>query len=1486
MGRRVFSIHEHRALKAGVRFCCAAAVVAMAWTAASVTPNDEFVWARGLGGSGADQGRAITTDSTGHVYATGSFSGSANFDPGATNTTLVAAGQEDIFVQKRNPDGSLAWVRSMGGSQTDIGFAIAVDDEGNVYTTGYFQGVSNFDPGVTDATLVSGVERDIFVQKHDPDGELVWVRSMGGPNVQSGLAIAVGNNGGVYTAGLFAGTVDFNPSDSATFLRTAVGTFDLFVSKLNANGDFEWAWSTGGPGIDQATGITVDDQGDVYATGFFRGNIDFNPSTTETFLLNSQDTRAVFVTKLNSNGGLIWARVMGGTSPTQAEGAGIAVDGAGNVFTTGWFNGPVDFDPSIVTSFVVNSAGGQDIFVSKLNVNGEFAWVRTMGGAGNNRGGDVALDAAGNAYTTGVFRSTADFNPHPVDEFELTAAGGDDIFVSKLTADGDFVWAHAFGDTGNDVGSSIAVDAARNVLVTGWFRDTVDFDSDPVDTAELTSAGGDDIFILKLGDTTPPNAIAVTPATLGPVNDTSIDFTVEFDEPVMGFDSVGDLLITHSNTANTGVTITGGPTIFTATVEGLSGDGSFTVAVDLAGSVTDLAGNALASSVTSDPVVIDTVPPDISIGPPSEAITGVGPVTYIVSYTDADAITLSPADVVLNASGAVNAIIGVSGAGNDRTVTLSSITGDGSLGISILPGTASDSLGNLAEAAGPSAVFTVDNNPPNAISITPATTGPTNAPNIGFEVVFDQPVEDFDDAADLIISHTGTANTGVTIVGGPVTYTATVEGISGNGSFTVAVNTASNVIDLAGNSLQSSVTSAPVIIDTTPPVITLNGDAAITIEFGDPYDELGATAVDNLDGNISGQIVVTGSVNTNALGVYQVFYNVSDSAGNAAAQVVRTITVVDTTPPVITLLGDAAITIEAGDSFDDPGAMASDNVDGDISGDIVVTGSVNTNELGVYQLFYNVSDSSGNAATQVVRTVTVEDTTPPVITLLGDAAITVEAGDSFDDPGATALDNIDGDISGDIVVTGSVNTNELGTYQLFYNVSDSSGNAAAQAVRTVTVEDTTPPVITLLGDATIEVIIGSAFDDPGATALDSFEGDLTADIQVDGTVDTNTLGTYELTYTVSDSSGNEAEAVVRVVEVIESANFEDDVVIVLTGQLRDAVTGDPLSCGVVELTGSSGEFRVAAVADANGVYFFEPQPTDLYSVRVMAPGYAALLPDALALEDVDEGETAEPIEQDFELAASASQNTVNGLVTDEDTGEPLVGVLVQLFIGGVDVADTFSCANGRYEVVIPEQFGGVAALDVEVRFSLPNFFPKEREEEVDPAVGIVVDETLKARFDGPSAIIGSVMATTGDKASEPLANARVTLRGPINTSTLTDGAGLYSFDAILNGSYSVTASAPGFGGKSRQRGLDPGTVGEVSFELNPLPDTSEPGVPGDVNGDGVVNAVDVQLVINAALGLSINPAFNADINSDGVVNAVDVQLVINAALGIDISGQV
>ena len=236
------------------------------------------------------------------------------------------------------------------------------------------------------------------------------------------------------------------------------------------------------------------------------------------------------------------------------------------------------------------------------------------------------------------------------------------------------------------------------------------------------------------------------------------------------------------------------------------------------------------------------------------------------------------------------------------------------------------------------------------------------------------------------------------------------------------------------------------------PAITRIGDAAVVHAMSEGvYVDPGATADDEEDGVITLDIEVGGdTVDDTTPGIYTITYNVADSDGNSAIEVKRTVTVVDDVVPVITLTGEAEIEVGRNETYVDAGAAASDNLDGDITADIVVAGTVDTSVLATYTVTYTVSDAAGNAATAVTRTVYVVDDAGPVVTLIDDAEVLLAVGGTYVEMGATAKDGVDGTLANVAIGGATVNTRAAGTYVVTYTATDAVGNSTV-ATRTVTV---------------------------------------------------------------------------------------------------------------------------------------------------------------------------------------------------------------------------------------------------------------------------------------------------------------------------------------------------------------------------------------------------------------------------------------------------
>jgi hypothetical protein len=338
-----------------------------------------------------------------------------------------------------------------------------------------------------------------------------------------------------------------------------------------------------------------------------------------------------------------------------------------------------------------------------------------------------------------------------------------------------------------------------------------------------------------------------------------------------------------------------------------------------------------------------------------------------------------------------------------------------------------------------------------------------------------------------------------------------------------------------------TVTRTVNVVDDSPPQITLNGDdpltdevetQLLTIECHTAFTDPGATANDACDGSIP--VSVSSNLDPNTVGLYTITYSATDDQGTPGdtsddliATTTRTVNVVDTTNPTITLNGANTLTVECHAAFADPGASATDTCAGDLDSAVQVSGTVDPNTVGTYTLTYTVSDASGNNAT-VERTVNVVDTTGPAITINGDSPVTVECHTSYADAGATANDACDGSVP--VNSSGSVDVNTPGVYTITYTATD--GTNTSTATRTVNVVDTTAPIITLNGASTLTVECHTSFNDPGASAADSCDSAVPVAVNVN--VNVNVPGTYTITYTASDDAGNAAVPVTRTVNVVDT----------------------------------------------------------------------------------------------------------------------------------------------------------------------------------------------------------------------------------------------------------------------------------------------------------------------------------------------------------------
>ena len=306
--------------------------------------------------------------------------------------------------------------------------------------------------------------------------------------------------------------------------------------------------------------------------------------------------------------------------------------------------------------------------------------------------------------------------------------------------------------------------------------------------------------------------------------------------------------------------------------------------------------------------------------------------------------------------------------------------------------------------------------------------------------------------------------------------------------------------------------------DTVSPLITLNNDSVLHLTTGSSYTEYGAKAVDGRDGVLT--VTTTGDVDTSKAGEYMVTYKVTDAAGNSTSETRKIVVTdpIDSSVPKITLNGDSVVNLMTGDIYSEAGAKAIDDVDGEIAVD--VTGNVDTAKVGEYIVTYTATDKKGNTASETRKVIVSNhpDTTPPTIHMKGDSVVKLMTGDTFTDAGATATDNVDGDIT--VTTSGIVNMSKAGEYLITYTATDAKGNSTSETRKIIVAKpiDTTAPVITLMGDNIVQLMTGDTYSEAGSKAYDNMDGKIT--VETEGNVDTNTAGEYIVTYSATDSAGN------------------------------------------------------------------------------------------------------------------------------------------------------------------------------------------------------------------------------------------------------------------------------------------------------------------------------------------------------------------------------
>lgn len=438
-------------------------------------------WAKSIKSVKDDIAYEIVYDKAGNSYVAGTFSDTIDLDPGVgTDVRTIISGQQHFFLLKLDANGNYIWGRT---SQCDTTFGyvggvdIALDSLGNICLTGQFYGAIDFGYG-TNGYLLNATDKHVFIQKIDSAGQAIWLRELGHSSVVGINAInkintiATDKDGSIYVGGKCINDLTYISGGNTNTISTpypSTNFNDIFILKIDQNGDFLWAHTFGSPNYDHLEDITVDQHNNVYFVGNVWDSVDFDPGPNIAHIGHGG-----YIVKLDSFGNLSWAKAIG-------EAWGVCLDLLGNILVTGGvtggITGTVDLDPGAGTAW--HSVGNaSDIFVLKLDAQGDYVWSKTFGAIYSDYGFSIATDQFGNVYTTGTFLLTMDIDPGlGIDSISIYPSFNppwvyQDIFIQKLDSNGVYQWGLPFGGGGQDIAHAISVDRDLNIYTSGYYTES------------------------------------------------------------------------------------------------------------------------------------------------------------------------------------------------------------------------------------------------------------------------------------------------------------------------------------------------------------------------------------------------------------------------------------------------------------------------------------------------------------------------------------------------------------------------------------------------------------------------------------------------------------------------------------------------------------------------------------------------------------------------------------------------------------------------------------------------------------------------------------------------------------------------------------------------------------------------------------------------------------------------------------------------------
>lgn len=437
------------------------------------SPWNLHLWSRRFGGTRNNDSRSVAIDGAGNVVLTGHFAGQINF--GGADLQSVASGNQAIYLVQFDAAGNHRWSKRFPVTDSGISTSVAVDGAGNVILTGLFRGKVNF--GGKDLDSVPDSEFNIFLVQFDVAGNHRWSKRFGGTRGSGSRSVAVDGAGNVILTGSFRGTVTFGRDN----LNSTEDSDDIYLVQFDTAGNHRWSKHFGGTWGDLAQGVAADEAGNVVLTGSFFGTINFGGKD-----LSTGDRRdEMYLAHFDAAGNHRWSKNFIGTAGHFDR--SVAVDRAGNVVLTGYFQNKINFGGADLVSTT------ETLYLVQFDVAGNHRWSKCFG-PGQSNGQSVAVDGAGNVMLMGWFMDRVNFGGT-----DLVSTGNQNICLAQFDAAGNHRWSKSFGGASVQFGQSLAKNGAGDVVLTGYFNGTINFGG----TDLVSTADSNDIFLVKLNPPPP-----------------------------------------------------------------------------------------------------------------------------------------------------------------------------------------------------------------------------------------------------------------------------------------------------------------------------------------------------------------------------------------------------------------------------------------------------------------------------------------------------------------------------------------------------------------------------------------------------------------------------------------------------------------------------------------------------------------------------------------------------------------------------------------------------------------------------------------------------------------------------------------------------------------------------------------------------------------------------------------------------------------------